>query len=127
MNEIRIGKGVNGGLGLGRRSASRGEHAGRRARSRDSLFLMASITRLADESAREIPARIRNLSEVGLMADFRDYAIVGETVNVEIRGLGLLPGKVAWIEPTRIGITFDEEIDPKKARKPVGGSQAASD
>ena len=121
MNEIRISRnsGVNSGLGLGRRAASRGENAGRRAKGRDSLFLMAAIRRVREEGAEEIPARVRNLSEVGLMADYRDITKVGEPVTVEVRGLGVVPGKVAWVEHGRIGITFDVEVDPKLARKPV--------
>jgi hypothetical protein len=56
------------------------------------------------------------------MADYRDLAHVGEPVEVEVRGLGVVAGKVAWIENGRIGITFDTEVDPKAARKPVGPS-----
>lgn len=124
MNEMKITKGASTPLGLGRRSKSRGENAGRRAKARDSLFLMAAIRKGGEPDGEVIPARIRNLSEVGLMADYRDLAVEEEAVTVEVRGLGVVPGKVAWVRGGRIGITFDEQVDPQLARKPVGGSAA---
>ena len=121
MNEIKITKGASGALGLGRRRASRGEHAGRRSKGRDSLFLMATIRKVSEPDREEIPVRVRNLSEIGLMADYLDIAEPGEAVSVEVRGIGKVPGMVAWVEDGRIGITFDTEVDPMLARKPVGG------
>jgi hypothetical protein len=121
MNEIKITKSSNSAFGLGRRSASRGEHAGRRSKGRDSLFLMATIRKAGQDDANEIPVRVRNLSEVGLMADYLDTADAGQAVTVEVRGLGIVPGKVAWVEDRRIGITFNTKVDPLLARKPVGG------
>lgn len=121
MNEIKISRGASAALGLGRRSASRGEHAGRRSKGRDSLFLMATIRKVSEPEREEIPVRVRNLSEIGLMADYTDIAEPGEAVSVEVRGIGEVPGKVAWVEDRRIGITFDTEVDPMLARKPVGG------
>jgi hypothetical protein len=56
-----------------------------------------------------------------MMADFRDVADEGEAVIVEVRGIGVVPGKVAWVSGGRIGITFDETVDPHLARKPVAG------
>ncbi len=125
MNEMKIIKGAGAPLGLGRRAKSRGENAGRRAKGRDSLFLMATIRRDA-EPGFEVPVRVRNLSEIGLMADYQDVAEEGEPVTVEVRGLGVVPGKVAWVTGGRIGVTFDEQVDPLLARKPIGG-QAAPD
>jgi len=118
MKETKIVSGGNGGLGLGRRQISRGESAGRRSLARDSMFLLASISR--DGWVHEEPeeGRIRNLSAVGLMADYRGLAEAGERVTVTVRGLGELPGLVAWVRDGRIGIVFDALIDPKAARKP---------
>ena len=121
MNEIKITKGASATLGLGRRRASRGEHAGRRSKGRDSLFLMATIRKASEPDREEMPVRVRNLSEVGLMADYLGTAETGEAVSVEVRGIGKVAGKVAWVEEGRIGITFDAEVDPMLARKPVGG------
>lgn len=121
MNEIKITNGANAALGLGRRRASRGEHAGRRSNGRDSLFLMATIRKASEPDRAGIPVRVRNLSEIGLMADYLDIAEPGEVVSVEVRGIGKVTGKVAWVEDRRIGITFDVEVDPMLARKPVSG------
>jgi hypothetical protein len=121
MNEIKMTKGASAALGLGRRRASRGEHAGRRSKGRDSLFLMATIRKAGEPDREAVPVRVRNLSEIGLMADYLESAEPGEAVSVEVRGIGKVAGKVAWVEDRRIGITFDAEVDPMLARKPVGG------
>jgi hypothetical protein len=121
MNEMKMTKGASAALGLGRRRASRGEHSGRRSKGRDSLFLMATIRKASEPDGEGISVRVRNLSEVGLMADYLDSAEPGEAVSVEVRGIGNVAGMVAWVEDRRIGITFDVEVDPMLARKPVGG------
>ena len=41
-------------------------------------------------------------------------------VELEIRGIGHVNGRVAWQAEGRTGIAFDADIDPLKARKPVG-------
>lgn len=92
----------------------------RRTFSRDSLFLSATICRKGESAATLAPVRVRNLSAVGLMADYSDAAQPGDPVVVSVRGIGSISGKVAWIKRGRIGITFDTEVDPMKARKPVG-------
>ena len=120
MNEMKITKSASTPLGLGRRAKSRGENAGRRAKGRDSLFLMATIRKVGEPDREEIPVRVRNLSAVGLMADYLDVAEEGEAVTVDVRGIGSVAGKVAWVRSRRIGINFDTEVDPLLARKPVG-------
>jgi hypothetical protein len=95
---------------------------GRRSRKRDSLFLSATISRTGDGPGdrREIPVRVRNLSAIGLMADYAEPAAIGERVIVAVRGIGRVAGTVAWLRRGRIGITFDVEVDPMQARKRVG-------
>ncbi|WP_243444822.1 PilZ domain-containing protein [Sphingosinicella humi] len=90
----------------------------RRTSPRDSLFLSATIRR-PEDTAEPVPVRVRNLSAIGVMADFNDVASPGEVVVVTVRGIGSVAGKVAWIKRGRIGINFDVEIDPLKARRPV--------
>lgn len=85
---------------------------------RDSLFLMAML-RLTG-SADATPVRVRNLSAGGMMADYPEGADRDVKVQVEIRGIGWVPGQVAWSTSGRIGIAFDRHIDPMLARKPVG-------
>jgi hypothetical protein len=119
MKEGKIVSGGNAGLGLGRRRISRGESAGRRATGRDSMFLMASIRRAGQVDDELEPGRIRNLSPVGLMADYRGLAEPGDRVTVSVRGLGDVEGLVAWVRDERIGVVFDALIDPMLARKPL--------
>lgn len=92
----------------------------RRAASRDSLFLSATIRRAVEPSHEPVPVRVRNLSSVGMMADHNDRCLPGDQVTVEIRGIGAVNGKVAWVKNGRVGVSFDVEVDPKQARKPVG-------
>lgn len=92
----------------------------RRTSNRDSLFLSATIRRVDDSRAEPISARVRNLSAIGLMADYHDVAVPGEPVIVTVRGIGSVAGKVAWTKKGRIGVNFDVEVDPLMARMPVG-------
>jgi len=92
---------------------------GRRVSKRDSLLLSATIRRSGDAEEGLLPVRVRNLSSVGLMADYGDVADAGEAVQVTMRGIGTVSGKVAWIKDGRIGVAFDKEVDPQLARKPV--------
>lgn len=94
--------------------------SGQRTKVRDSLLLVAQC-RLGDQrSDREV--RVRNLSEGGLMIELDTPADVGTRVWLNLRGIGEIVGKVAWCAAGRMGIALDSPIDPKKARKPVGGS-----
>jgi hypothetical protein len=88
-----------------------------RTDTRDSLFLSAQL-RLGD--VPETTVRVRNLSAGGLMVELPMEASVGQSVEVEVRGVGWVPGRIAWTTDGRAGIAFDKPIDPRAARKPVG-------
>lgn len=88
-----------------------------RAGARDSLLLSAQL-RVGDEP--EVTVRVRNLSAGGLMAEYAQSTVPGTRVEVDVRGIGRVGGRVAWAAEGRIGIAFDREIDPRAARKPVG-------
>lgn len=88
--------------------------------SRDSLFLMAEM-RVASQPRSE-PVRVRNLSTGGLMADYPRGLHQGTTVELDIRGIGLVAGRVAWSAAGRIGVAFERGIDPQHARKPIGAA-----
>ena len=109
----------------GRRVSNAGRPStGRRTSGRDSLFLSATIRRPGDSGIDPAPVRVRNLSAIGLMADYSEIAAEGEPVTVTVRGIGTIAGKVAWLRRGRIGIAFDVEVDPLAARKPVGAAVA---
>jgi len=89
-----------------------------RNEARDSLFLMADY-RISGTS-EIVQVRVRNLSAGGLMAEFPAGLDIGLRVEFDVRGVGWVPGKVAWSTAGRIGVAFDRPIDPMLARKPVG-------
>ena len=127
MIETKISRAGRTGDTPGRRVTNKGrENTGRRVSARDSMFLGATIRRRTDVEEELVPVRVRNLSAVGLMADYERDAEPGEPVVVTLRGIGKVPGMVAWVRKGRIGIAFDEDVDPLLARKPVSG-QAAPD
>lgn len=101
-----------------------GTDGGQRKRKRDSLFLSARLS--LSGVPGEYDVRVRNLSEGGLMAEFDRAVAPGTAARLEMRGLGELTGSVAWCAHGRIGIALDHQIDPSRARKPVGASKATS-
>lgn len=100
-------------------AAGKAVPAGRRMSARDSLFLAATIRRAVDPETQSASVRVRNLSAVGVMADYAGAAVEGDAVVITLRGIGTVNGKVAWLKRGQIGITFDSEVDPMKARRPV--------
>lgn len=98
-----------------------------RSAPRDSLFLLTSLR--TPEGAPLGKARIRNLSATGMMADCERAVPAGTRIILELRGVGEVTGVIAWSREDKIGVAFDEDIDPQLARKPVatGGSVATPD
>ncbi len=89
-------------------------------RGRDSLFLMAQL-RIGGGAAVEV--RVRNLSAGGLMVELPFPVAPEGDVQVEVRGLGWIAGRIAWQTEGRAGVAFDREIDPQRARKTPGDAQ----
>lgn len=94
------------------------DFAGKRSGARDSLLLTAQM-RVDGADAGMV--RVRNLSSGGLMAEYTAPIGLRTPIEVEVRGVGWVKGKIAWAAEGRVGVAFDNEIDPKLARKPVGG------
>lgn len=91
-----------------------------RNEARDSLFLMAE---LRGPGQPVLPVRVRNLSAGGLMAEYTGLLDSGSVVELDVRGVGWVPGRIAWRAAGRIGVAFDRPIDPLSARKPVGNGK----
>ncbi|WP_325063810.1 PilZ domain-containing protein [Pseudoblastomonas halimionae] len=91
----------------------------KRDRERDSLFLMAEIRLRGETELQRV--RVRNLSKGGMMAEGNPVPERGQSLSVNLRNVGWTDGTVAWVQDSRFGIAFAREIDPKKARAPVGG------
>lgn len=97
---------------------------GGRQSPRDSLFL---LTVLYDRNGVEIgPAKVRNLSATGMLAEMTFALSLGEQLRFELRGIGTVNGVVVREEPERFryGVRFDRPVDPSLARRPVTGSTA---
>ena len=93
-----------------------------RNEARDSLFLLAEMRGPGQPA---LPVRVRNLSAGGLMAEYTGLLDNGSPVEVEVRGVGWIPGRIAWRAAGRIGVAFDRHIDPLMARKPVSAGKKA--
>jgi len=101
------------------------DFTGQRTGSRDSLLLTAQFRVTGDDKVAQV--RVRNLSSGGLMAEYAGLLQSGTPVEIEVRGVGWVKGRIAWATDGRVGVAFDIEIDPMLARKPVGkGPQSAS-
>jgi len=90
-----------------------------RAAPRDSMFLLATIRRAG---GGEVAIKVRNLSAGGMMAECPTSFSREEAIEIELRGIGVVGGRIAWTAGGKIGIAFDRVIDPKLARKPVTGN-----
>jgi hypothetical protein len=63
--------------------------------------------------------KVRNLSARGMMAECTVRVTSGAAVQVNLRNIGWVAGKVAWIQDNRFGIAFVDEIDPLLPRATV--------
>ena len=85
--------------------------------ARDSLFVLAELR--VDGLDGEYRVKVRNLSSGGMMGEGPVRVSRGVAVQINIRNIGWVEGTVAWIQDSRFGIAFCEEIDPKIARAPL--------
>ncbi len=88
---------------------------------RDSVFLHANVKATHGEAFGVF--RIRNISSGGLMAEGPVTFRAGDELDVDLRNVGTVHGRVAWAVSGRFGMRFDRAIDPKLARKPIGGGR----
>jgi hypothetical protein len=82
-----------------------------RGQNRDSLFVKAVLRFPASGDEREV--RVRNISAGGLMAEAPLRTPRGDPIEVHLKNIGWVSGKVAWVAESRFGIAFDYPIDPK--------------
>ena len=92
---------------------------------RYTLLLVADIVAEGETSAARYT--VRNLSPGGMMAQGERELPAGARVTVTLRNIGAVQGRVAWVENSRYGIAFDNEIDPQAVRAPVALSTFLSD
>lgn len=83
----------------------------KRGPNRDSMFVKAVLRFPVSGDEREV--RVRNISSGGLMAEAPLRTPRGDPIEVQLRNIGWVSGKVAWVAESRFGISFDYPIDPK--------------
>ncbi len=91
-----------------------------REKSRESIFLGAQL--LYAGAKTPVDTRVRNISSGGMMVDATIPYKKGHRVTATIKGIGEVEGVVAWATENRIGIAFDEPVDPKLTRQQVQGT-----
>lgn len=101
------------------------EESEQRHIARDSLFVLADMRLQGGQELHRI--KVRNLSAGGMMGEGAVRVSRGSTVSVDIRNIGWVEGTVAWVQESRFGVAFCQEIDPKFARVTIGrGDQTPS-
>ena len=90
-----------------------------RDNARDSMFLQATLRPLSGGNPPAFSVRVRNLSAGGLMADADADVAIDDRITIELRNIGQVEGRIAWVRGQRFGVTFDTPVDPKLARKPA--------
>lgn len=86
-----------------------------RSADRDSLFMQAELA-LAGRSDRTT-VRVRNLSPGGMLAESTLAIERGAAVEVDLRNIGPVPGRVVWTGEGKFGIAFDRLVDPQAVRR----------
>ncbi|WP_310530799.1 PilZ domain-containing protein [Novosphingobium sp.] len=92
--------------------------------ARDSLFVLVELRIDGEQALHRV--KMRNLSTGGMMAEGAVLAMRGLVVWINLRNIGWVEGSIAWVQESRFGIAFREEIDPKLARAPQA-AKAAND
>ena len=90
-----------------------------RGDDRTSMFLQASLTPL-DGGPAEL-CRVRNVSAGGIMCETTRNHRDGARMAVSLRAVGEVEATVVWTSANRVGLAFDQAIDPRELRMPVGG------
>lgn len=102
---------------LGPRSVDDEVAALSRGADRDSLFLQAGL--ILPGQADPVTVRVRNLSPGGMLAEANVKVAQGAAVEVDLRNVGPVAGRVIWVGEGKFGIAFDRQVDPQAVRRQV--------
>ncbi|WP_447752020.1 PilZ domain-containing protein [Sphingopyxis fribergensis] len=69
--------------------------------------------------ADPVVVRVRNLSAGGMLAEAKVQIAQGATVEVDLRNVGPVPGRIVWAGEGKFGIAFDRPVDPQAVRRQV--------
>lgn len=91
----------------------------RRQKNRISMMLMATV---CFEGAGEgVKARILDLSGGGIRVATVCHLKRGHRLVVSLKGIGEVPGQIAWARGAELGVEFDREIDPAGVGRALTG------
>lgn len=88
-----------------------------RGADRDSLFMQANVAVVG--KSEPLIVRVRNLSAGGMLAECPLSVAQGTAVEVELRNIGPVPGRIVWTGDKKFGIAFDRAINPQSVRRDV--------
>ena len=91
-----------------------------RSADRDSLFMQARL-QLAG-APDTVLVRVRNLSAGGMLAEVQGRIRgleQGGAVEVDLRNIGPVPGRIVWMGDGKFGVAFDRPVDPQAVRRQV--------
>ncbi|SBV33617.1 Type IV pilus assembly PilZ [uncultured Sphingopyxis sp.] len=88
-----------------------------RGADRDSLFMQAQLA--LPGGGEPVTVRVRNLSPGGMLAEGKVVVAQGAVVEVDLRNIGPVTGRVIWVGDGKFGIAFDRAIDPQSVRRQV--------
>ena len=86
------------------------------AQRKNRTALLATAVILQDE-AELATVRIRNLSAGGMGASGRTDLQPGDAVTARLKGIGDVPGQIAWKRGSRFGVQFERQIDPTELER----------
>ena len=103
-------------------------HDTRRASRRQNFMIRAAVS---SEAGQQHAGRVRDLSAEGLKIELDDAPVTpmkrGETVFVEMRGIGRVKASIVWRRSHWYGVRFDRPIKPERAVKSVGARANAAE
>ena len=102
---------------LGPKSVDEEVAALSRGAERDSLFLQAGL--IVPGSPDPVTVRVRNLSPGGMLAEANVKVAQGAAVEVDLRNVGPVAGRVIWVGEGKFGLAFDRQVDPQAVRRQV--------
>lgn len=88
-----------------------------RGADRDSLFMQAGV--MLPGRSDPVVVRVRNLSAGGMLAEGKVQIVQGAAVEIELRNVGPVAGRVVWAGEGKFGIAFDRPVDPQAVRRQV--------
>lgn len=89
-----------------------------RSADRDSLFMQANLS--LPGQAAPLVVRVRNLSAGGMLAEAPVRGVAqGAAIEIELRNVGFVPGRIVWVGEGKFGIAFDRPVDPQAVRRQV--------